>query len=74
MFLQKYTKIYPFHKGLEYTSYNDILVIGIHELLMNILSCNVFVKDDTNTVILTYKNKLVFPPNVSEAIKNFQEK
>ena len=79
VFLQKYTKLSSFHKVFEDSSYNDISVIFIPELLMNIVLCHGFVKYKTLAVILTCQRNLasyylseifVIPPKYSEAMKN----
>ena len=41
------------------TTYNDILGISIPELLMNIISCHVFVNNTNSTVVFSCGRKLV---------------
>ena len=47
------------HKGCENTPFNDISETGIMGSAMNIVSCNVFVKENNTTIILTCRGKLV---------------
>ena len=53
------TKLYVENKGFKNKKYNDISGIGIPELLINIISCNVFVNDTKSDVILSCHRKLV---------------
>ena len=46
-------------KVFENTTFKDISNISIPELLMNIMSCNGFVKDNKSTVILSCCRKWV---------------
>ena len=46
-------------KIFEETSYNELLGIGIPELLMNLISCHVFMKKTNSTVILVCRYWLV---------------
>ena len=39
-------------KGFEITTYKTVSVIGIPELLMSIISCHEFVKNENSSVIL----------------------
>ena len=48
----KQAKLHVANKGFENKTFNDILGIGIPELLMNIISCNRFVNNIKSTVIL----------------------
>ena len=48
------------HKGFENTTLNDISVIDIPEVLINILYCRGFFKEENLTVILTCYIKLVY--------------
>ena len=52
-------QIYLEHKGFENTIYNDFSGISIKLLLINIMSCNGFVKNKNSTVILSFQRKLV---------------
>ena len=52
-YFQKDPNIFSFHKLFECAYYNEISGIGIPGLLMNMLLCNIFAKDNTPTVILT---------------------
>ena len=54
----KQDKIYLEQKGFENTTSNDILGIAIAELLMNIMSCCGFVKNNKTAVILSFHRKL----------------
>ena len=45
--------------GFEDTSFDELLVIRITELLINILSCYDFVQDDNLKMILACRSKLV---------------
>ena len=47
------------HILFEDTSYDELSGIGIPEMLLNIVSCCVFLKEDTPTVIFTCRSKLV---------------
>ena len=58
LFLHKYKKSLS-HRVFEDTLYDEVLVIGIHKFLLNIISCYGFTQDDTPTVIFTCKSKLV---------------
>ena len=40
------------------TNFNDFSVLGITEILMNIMSCHSFSKLITSTVILTFRSAL----------------
>ena len=64
-------------RGFENTTFNDTAGIGIPKLLMNIMSCHGFTKDNNTTVILTCRSKLVsyhlskeflIPENNSDAL------
>ena len=56
---QRYPNIYSFDQGFEDKYYNDINIIGITEVLMNIVSYHGFSKDNTPTAILTRQRNLV---------------
>ena len=58
-FFQKYPNIQSFDQGFEDKYYNDINIIGITEVLMNIVSYHGFQKDNTPTAILTRQRNLV---------------
>ena len=47
------------HMGFEDTSFDELLVIWITELLINILSCYDFVQDDNLKMVLACRSKLV---------------
>ena len=40
-------------------SYNEFLVIGIPEVLTNLIPCRGFVKDKNSTVVLSFLTRLV---------------
>ena len=46
-------------KIFEEASYNDLIGIGIPEVLMNLISCHGFTKQTNSTVILAYRYCLV---------------
>ena len=69
-----------FHKGFEDTSYNEISVIVIPDLLMNIVSYHGFAKENNPNVILICRRNLVsyhlsesfvILPQNDESIKSF---
>ena len=53
------TKAHVSNELFENTTYNDISLIVIIELLMNIISCNGLVKNMKPAVILSYRSRLV---------------
>ena len=53
------TKLHVENKGFENITYNDILIIGIPELLMIIISFLGFLNDTNSAVILSCCRKLV---------------
>ena len=55
----KQFQLYLAHKGFENTKFNDISVIGITELLINIIYFHGFVKKKNTTAVLWYPRKLV---------------
>ena len=57
--LKKYPNLSSFYKFFEETYYNKIYVIVITGLLMNMVSCHGFSKDNTPTDILTCQRNLV---------------
>ena len=57
--LQKEHKLEMLHKAFEETSYDELSVIGIPEVLLKIVSCLVYVQENNHTVILTCRSKLV---------------
>ena len=59
MFLQIYPKLYSFDQLFEDTYYNSINVIFIPEVLMNIVSCHKFLKENPPTLILTCRRSLL---------------
>ena len=59
IFLQKDQNILSFDKSFLDAYYNEISGISTPELLMNIVSCNLFVKENTPTVTLTCRRNLV---------------
>ena len=57
---QSKTLIYTSSKPtFEQTSFNILLVIGVLELLLNLVSCHGFVKKPNSTVILNFRSHLV---------------
>ena len=52
-------QLYLTHKVLENTTFNYISGIGNRKLIMNIISCNGFVKNNKSTVIILCCIKLV---------------
>ena len=55
----QYVGINIANKGFENTTYNDILGIGIIEILMSIISCHGFVNDTDSAVIFSYRRLLL---------------
>ena len=77
---KKHPEILSFHKGFEDTSYNEISVIVIPDLLMNIVSYHGFAKENNPNVILICGRNLVsyhlsesfvILPQNDESIKSF---
>ena len=57
--LQREHTFSSLHRGVVDTSLNDLSGIGITEILLNIVSCYIFVQFENSTLILTCRSKLV---------------
>ena len=57
--LQRKTKLSSSHRNFEDNSFEELSVIGIPEILFNIVSCYGFFQDKNSTLIFTCRSKLV---------------
>ena len=55
----KKLSVISFDQIFDFISYNELLGIGIPDVLMNLISCHGFIKDTNSTVVILYRTPLV---------------